>query len=133
MDIMIKKILILAFIIIGQQFIAQSNDQLPADIKNKKENKEVKLTSSVKENNNESNLNSNTTPEKTNFFSKGLSENTISVDDQNAKMEGKEVKNEGKRSKLALFFIKVSKSFKTYCDRNNVSEKKILDLIRDFL
>ena len=130
---MIKKILILAFIIIGQQFIAQSNEQLPADIKNKKEKKEVKITSSDKENHNETNLNTSNTPEKTNFFSKDLSENTSSVDDQNAKLEGKDVKNEGKRSKIALFFIKVSKSFKTYCDRNNVSEKKILDLIRDFL
>lgn len=130
---MIKKILILAFIIIGQQTIAQSNDQLPADIKNKKETKEVKLTSSDKENNNEINLNSTASPEKTNFFSKDISESSSNVDDQNAKMEGKDVKNEGKRSKIALFFIKVSKSFKTYCDRNNVSEKKILDLIRDFL
>ena len=127
---MIKKILILAFIIIGEQTIAQSNEQLPADIKNKKE---AKLTSSDKENNNEINLNSSSHPEKTNFFSKDLSESSTNVDDQNAKMEGKDVKNEGKRSKIALFFIKVSKSFKTYCDRNNVSEKKILDLIRDFL
>ena len=130
---MIKKILILAFIIIGQQTIAQSNEQLPADIKNKKETKEVKLTSADKENHNETNLNTSNTPEKTNFFSKDLSESSSNIDDQNAKMEGKDVKNEGKRSKLALFFIKVSKSFKTYCDRNNVSEKKILDLIRDFL
>lgn len=130
---MIKKILILAFIIIGQQTIAQSNEQLPADIKNKKETKEVKLTSSDKENNNEFNLKSGSSPEKTNFFSKDLSENSNNVDDQNAKLEGKDVKNEGKRSKLALFFIKVSKSIKTYCDRNNVSEKKILDVIRDFL
>ena len=129
---MIKKILVLAFIIIGQQTIAQSNEQLPADIKNKKETKEVKLTSD-KENHNETNLNTSNTPEKTNFFSKDLSESSSNVDDQNAKMEGKDVKNEGKRSKIALFFIKVSKSFKTYCDRNNVSEKKILDLIRDFL
>ena len=129
---MIKKILVLAFIIIGQQTIAQSNEQLPADIKNKKETKEVKLTSD-KENHNETNLNTSNTPEKTNFFSKDLSESSSNVDDQNAKMEGKDVKNEGKKSKLALFFIKVSKSFKTYCDRNNVSEKKILDLIRDFM
>ena len=130
---MIKKILALAFIIIGQQTIAQSNEQLPADIKNKKETKEVKLTPSDKENHNETTLNTRNTPEKTNFFSKDLSESSNNVDDQNAKMEGKDVKNEGKRSKLALFFIKVSKSFKTYCDRNNVSEKKILDLIRDFM